>query len=122
VAGLFQDGFEAELVGEREGRQFDHDPRRLLRTGDSLCHLLNRGWCWQAGHDGGRVARDLGYVIGNDDISRRKLGPFGGVGIETDHPPSALDKVAGDRAAHDAKPDNANGLVHASSLPPVEFD
>jgi hypothetical protein len=61
-------------------------------------------------------------VIGDDDVSRRKLGPFGGVGIEADHPPSALDKVAGDRAAHDAKPDDANGLVHASSLPPVEFD
>ena len=40
-----------------------------------------------------------------------------GVGIEADHPPSALDEVAGDRAAHDAKPDDSNSLVHASSFP-----
>ena len=49
-------------------------------------------------------------------FGRRKLGSFRGVGIEADHPPSALDKVAGDRASHDAKPDDSNGLVHANSF------
>ena len=55
-------------------------------------------------------------------IRRRKLGSFGGIGIEADHPPSALDKVAGDGAAHDAKPDDSNSLVHANSFLPAEFD
>jgi hypothetical protein len=45
-----------------------------------------------------------------------------GVDIEADHAPPAIDKVARDRASHDAKPDYPNGLVHESSFPPVEFD
>jgi hypothetical protein len=59
-----------------------------------------------------RVARHLRYIGGNDDVRGCKLGPFGGVDIEADYPPSALDQVARDRASHDAKPDNSNGLVH----------
>jgi hypothetical protein len=39
-----------------------------------------------------------------------------------DHAPSAIDEIAGDRASHDAKPDDSNGLVLESSFPAVEFD
>jgi hypothetical protein len=34
-----------------------------------------------------------------------------------DHAPSAIDEIAGDRASHDAKPDDFNGLVLESSFP-----
>jgi hypothetical protein len=39
-----------------------------------------------------------------------------------DHAPSAIDEIADDRASHDAKPDDSNGLVLESSFPAVEFD
>jgi hypothetical protein len=34
-----------------------------------------------------------------------------------DHAPCAIDEIAGDRASHDAKPDDSNGLVLESSFP-----
>src|SRR5438067_12877970 len=51
---------------------------------------------------------------GNYNVGQGKLGPLCGISIEADHAPSALNEIAGDRAAHDAKPDNSNGLVHES--------
>ena len=117
MAGLLQDGLEAKLVGDGERREFDHDPRRLAGIGDGLRDVLDRGGSGQAGHDDGRVARDLRHVVGDGDAGLRQLGALGGVDIEADHAPAALDEVAGDRAAHDAKPDDSNGLVHASLLP-----
>ena len=56
-------------------------------------------------------------IGGDGDVGLRQLGSRRGVDIEADHPPAALDEVAGDRASHDAKPDDSNGLVHESLLP-----
>jgi hypothetical protein len=75
-------------------------------------HFLDRRGTGKAGHDDGRLARDLSGIIGNDDLGRRKFGPSCGVDIEADHAPSALDEVTRDRTSHDAKPDNSNGPVH----------
>ena len=122
VAGLFQDGLEAELVGEGKGGELDHNSGRLAGIGDGLRHALDRGGSGQARHDDRRVTCDLFHAIGDDDLGRRKLGALGGVGIEADHAPPAIDKVAGDRPAHDAKPDDSNSLVHAVRSLPVEFD
>jgi hypothetical protein len=36
--------------------------------------------------------------------------------------PPAIDKIAGDRAPHDAKPDHSNRLVHEGSLLPARSD
>ena len=52
-------------------------------------------------------------VPGDFDMGLCKFGAPRGIGIEADHPPSALDEVARDRASHDTKSDNADGLVHA---------
>jgi hypothetical protein len=62
----------------------------------------------------------LSDVTGYLDVSRRKLAPTAGIDVETDHVPSALNEIAGNCASHDAKPDNSDGLVHASPLVPVE--
>jgi hypothetical protein len=73
----------------------------------------------QAGHDDFRLARDLFYVRGNGDPGLRHLGSPRGVDVIADNLPSALDEVAGDRAAHDAQSDDPNGLVHESSFLPI---
>ena len=64
----------------------------------------------------GALARDLSDVTGDRDVGHRKLGAPCGVGVEADHAPSAIDEIAGDRASHDAKPDDSNGLVHKCSF------
>jgi hypothetical protein len=56
-------------------------------------------------------------VTGDCDVGQRKFGSSCGADIEADHPPSAIDEIAGDRASHDAKPDDFNGLVLESSFP-----
>ena len=56
-------------------------------------------------------------VVGDRDAGVRKLGASRRVDVEADHAPAALDQVAGDRASHDAKPDDSNGLVHAAFPP-----
>jgi hypothetical protein len=62
------------------------------------------------------MARDLSDASRYFNIGPPKLAPAYGIDIKSDHVPSALDKVAGNGASHDAKPDNSNGLVHASPL------
>ena len=121
MAGLLQDGFEAKLVGDAERREFDHNPRGLAGIGDFPRDILDGCGPGKAGHDDRRVARDLSGVVGDRDVGLRKLGASRGVGIEADHAPSALDEVAGDRASHDAKADNSNGLVHESCFLAIEF-
>ena len=59
------------------------------------------------------MARDLSDVGGDFNIGRRKLAPSCGIDIEAGHVPTALDKIAGNGASHDAKPDDSDGLVHA---------
>ena len=120
MAGFVQDRFEAKLVGDAECRELDHDPRRLAGTGDFLRDVLDGCGAGKAGHDDRRIGRDLSDAVGDDDVGLREFGPLGGIDIEADHPPSALDEVAGDRATHDAEADNSNGLFHMSSL--LEFD
>jgi hypothetical protein len=48
-------------------------------------------------------------------LARASSAPSPSVYIETDHVLSAINEAAGDRASHDAKPDDSNGLVHESS-------
>ena len=69
----------------------------------------------------GALARDLADVIGDRDTGERKLGASCGVDVKADDAPAALDEIAGDRASHDAKPDDSNGLVHERSLPADRF-
>ena len=116
VPGFLQEGLEAELVGDAERREFDHNSSRLTGTGDSLRDILDRGRIGKAGHDDGRIARQLADVVGDCDIGKRKLGSSSGVDIKTDHVPFTIDKIARNRAAHNAKPDDSNGLVHESSF------
>ena len=59
---LLQDIFEAKLVGDGQGAEFDHDPRRLARIRDGPRDILNGGGAGKAGHDDWRVARDLRRV------------------------------------------------------------
>ncbi len=61
-----------------------------------------------------RIARELADVTGDCGVGEGKLGSSCGVDIKADHAPFTIDKVAGDRASHDAKPDDSNGLVHES--------
>ncbi len=65
----------------------------------------------------GRAARDPAGVIGDRDTGQRELGAPCRVDVKADDAPAALDQIAGDRASHDAKPDDSNGLVHQRSLP-----
>ena len=116
-----QDGFEAKLVGDGERGQFDYNPRRRTGIGDTLRDILNRCGAGQAGHDDGRAARDPAGVIGDRDIGQRKLGASCGVDVKADDAPPAFDEIAGDRASHDAKSDDSNGLVHQRSLPADRF-
>src|SRR6266478_9954441 len=59
VAGFLQEGLEAELVGDAERREFDHNSSRLTGTGDSLRDILGRARIGKAGHDDGRIVRQL---------------------------------------------------------------
>ncbi len=120
MASFLQDGLEAKFVGDAEGGEFDHNPSRLTGIGDSLRDILDRCGIGKASHDDGRVARELADVTGDCDVGEGKLGSSCGVDIEADHAPFTIDKVAGDRASHDAEPDDSNDLVHESSLS-VEF-
>jgi hypothetical protein len=43
------------------------------------------------------------------------------VGIKSDHAPAAIDKIAADRATHDAKPDDSTVFV-MRSFPLAEFN
>jgi hypothetical protein len=81
-----------------------------------LGDIYDRCGARKAGHDDRGVARELTDVTGNCNVGERKLGAPGGVRIETDDAPSAIDEVTSDRTPHDAKPDDANGLVHESCL------
>ena len=119
MAGVLQNLFEAKLVGDGERAEFDHNPRRLTGIGDLMRNVLGRGCAGQAGHDDFRVARDLLHVLGNGNAGLRHLGSPRGVDVGADNLPSALDQVAGDRAAHDAESDDPNGLVHESSFLPI---
>src|ERR1700742_2696098 len=83
--------------------------------------MFDRGWCGKTGHDDGRIACHLSHVAGDRYPCLRQLGISFGIEIEADHMPSALDQVARNRASHNAKTDNPNGLVHSRSLPPVDF-
>jgi hypothetical protein len=61
----------------------------------------------------------MGHVLDDDDIGFGEFGAFRGIRIEADHAPSACDQVARNRAAHNAKPDDPNRLVHPK-FPPKE--
>jgi hypothetical protein len=50
------------------------------------------------------------------DIGQRKFGSSCGVDIKADDAPFPIYKIARYRAAHDAKPDDSNGLVHEKSF------
>ena len=69
-----------------------------------------------AGHDDGRVTREFADVIGDFDVGEGKFRSSCGVSIKADHAPLTIDQVAGDRASHDTKADDSNGLVHAGSF------
>jgi len=116
VAGFLQDGLEVKFVGDAQRREFDHNSSRLTGIGDSMRDILDRGRIGKAGHDDGRIARELADVGGDCDVGESKLGSSCGVDIKADHAPFTIDKVAGDSASHDAKPDDSNGLVHESSF------
>jgi len=116
VAGLLQDGLEAKFIGDAERREFDHDSWRLTGIGDNLRDLLDRCRIGKASHDDGRVARDLADVVSDCDVGGRKLGSSCGIDVKADHAPFTIDEVAGNRAPHDTKPDDSNGLVHETSF------
>ena len=63
----------------------------------------------------GALPRDPAGIIGDRDTGQRKLGASCGIDVKADDAPPALDEIAGDRASHDAKPDDSNGLVHPRS-------
>src|SRR6267142_155948 len=81
--------------------------------------------CLRSGSAQGTVERDVagflqdGFkadVVGDCDAGEGKLGSSCGIDIKADHAPFTIDKVTGDRASHDAKSDDSNGLVHESSF------
>jgi hypothetical protein len=82
---------------------------------DRLGDFLDSGGTGKAGHDDRRAACDRTNVSCDRDIGKCKLGAPRGVDIVADHLPSALDEIAGDRAAHDAKTNDTNRLVHEIS-------
>ena len=92
--------------------KFHNDSRRLTGIGDCLRDFLNGPGTGKAGHDDGRVARDLTDIAGDLDVGECKFGSPCGDDIEADHAPSAVDEIAGNCATHDAKPDDSNGPVH----------
>jgi hypothetical protein len=122
VAGFLEERLEVEFVGDAERREFDHNSSRLTGIGDSLRDILDRGRIGKAGHDDGRIARQLADVAGDCDIGQRKFGSSCGVDIKADDVPFPIDKIARNRAAHDAKPDDSNGLVHERSFLPNSID
>ena len=111
VAGFRQDVFEAKFVGDGKGAQFDHDARRRTGMGNGEGNILDGGGIGQTGHDDRRIARDAFGIRSNRNIGLRHLGASCSVEVVTNHLPSAFDQIAGDRAAHDAEPDNSNRLV-----------
>ena len=121
MAGFLQDGLEPELVGKRQRREFDHDTRAFAGIGDRFGDALDRRRRRQARHDDRRVFDDVGHAFDDDDVGFGKLGALGSISIEADHAPPAGDQIARNRAAHNAKPDDPNRLVHECSFP-TEFD
>jgi hypothetical protein len=71
----------------------------------------------KADHDNRGVSRDLSGVRGDYDVGLCQLVSPRCIYIEGDDAPAAIDKIAGNRASHDAKSNDSNSLVHASSLP-----
>jgi hypothetical protein len=94
----------------------------LTGTGDSLRDILDGGRIGKTGHDDGRIARQLADVDGDCDIGQSKFGSSCGVDIKADDAPFPIDKIARNRAGHDAKPDDSNGLIHERSFLPNSID
>ena len=120
MAGFLQYVFEVKFIGDAERRELHHNPGRLTGIGDFPRDALDSYRSGKAGHEDGGVARGLSDTTCDGDVSQRKLGPLGGIDIKADDAPAAINKVASDRATHDTKPDNSNGLIHEISL--LEFD
>jgi hypothetical protein len=80
-------------------------------------HLIDGRWAWEAGHDNSRIARNLTGVAGDYDVGLYEFGSARRVDIIADNAPAAVDEIAGNRTSHDAKSDDSNSLVHASSFP-----
>src|SRR5579872_4830783 len=93
VAGFLQNGFDAQFVGDAEGRQFHYDSGRLTGIDDCLRDFLYGPGAWKARHDDGRIACDLTHITGNFDAGEVEFGSPGRDDIETDHAPSAVDEI-----------------------------
>src|SRR3954449_6000965 len=63
------------------------------------------------------LASDPTGVGPDNDASRRQFSSSRRIDIKSQNAPSAINKVTGDRASHDAEPDNPDGFVHITSIP-----
>ncbi len=113
------------LVVDREGRAFGDDPARQFCS----CDLLSGGrqslGLRQTGDDDGRSRGDRLGAAGDLDAGLGQFPAFCRVDVETDHSPSRRDKIARERAAHDAEADHAHSLFRFlrthSSAPNCRF-
>ncbi len=78
--------------------------------------VFDGGGSRQAGHDDRCVAYELGDVTCDCNLRLCELGAPRWIDIVPDNTPFAINQIACDRAPHDPKPDNSNGLVHIGPL------
>jgi hypothetical protein len=90
-----------------------------LRNGirDNVSDVFGGRGTRQAGHDDRRFSRKLDDIGRDCNVFLCKLGASRWSDVEADDMPSAIDQIARDRASHDPKPDDSNGLIHSSPFP-----
>src|SRR5262249_17382186 len=119
--GFPKGGFELQLVGESQRAELYDSFWWLGGICDLVRDTLDGSRCRKTRHDNRYVACELSNAAGNRDICLRQFSICRRIDVESDHMPTSLDEIAGNRTAHDAEANDSNGLVHACLFPAFVF-